>query len=107
MEQIKELSPYSSHYIIPHNQKKARRHGLILYNSADRSGAEVEAQNLKQALETAGNEVIKMEWSSANELHSMIESAVGGILDKCSLLVVCLMAHGSRGVIQGEDGSKI
>ena len=28
--QIEELSPYSSHYIIPHNQTKTKRYWLIL-----------------------------------------------------------------------------
>lgn len=61
VEQIKTLSPVSSYYIIPYNQKRSRRYGLVLFNSVDRSGAAAEADNMEQALEEAGCDVTKME----------------------------------------------
>ena len=51
---IEELSPYSAQYVIPHNQTRMKRYGLILYNKQHRHGAEEEADNFKQALEVAG-----------------------------------------------------
>ena len=48
-----------------------------------------------------------MEWSDAIEIHSMIESALSRIAGDCSLLIVCLMSHGSRGAIVGSKGERI
>ena len=106
-EQIQQLSPHSSQYIIPHKQKKSKRYGLVLFNSEERPGAEAEAANVEQALQTAGCDVMKMEWYDVDELHNMIESVLNGIVADCSLLIVCLMSHGSRGVITGSNGKAI
>ena len=103
-EQIQELSPHSSQYIIPYKQKKSKRYGLILFRSEGRQGAVAEADNLEQALLSTGCDVIKMEWSEATELHNMIESALSRIVADCSLLIVCLMSHGSSGVACYEAG---
>ena len=46
-------------------------------------------------------------WSNVDELHNMIESVLNGIVADCSLLIVCLMSHGSRGVITGSNGKAI
>ena len=105
--QIEELSPYSSQYVIPHNQTKTKRYGLILYNSEDRHGADEEADNFKQALETAGCDVIKLQWSNTSELGSMIDSSLTRIVGDCSLLIVAVMTHGYRGALSGSEGSEI
>ena len=107
VEQIQQLSPYSSQYIIPHKQKKSKRYGLVLFSTAGRQGAVAEADDLQQALQTTGCDVIKMEWSDAAELHNMIESALSRIVVDCSLLIVCLMSHGCRGEIASSHGEKI
>ena len=106
-DQIQQLSPHSSQYIIPHKQKKSKRYGLILFSTAGRQGAVEEADDLEQALKTTGCDVIKMEWSDAAELHNMIESTLSRIVCDCSLLVVCLMSHGSRGEIASSHGEKM
>ena len=105
--QIEELSPYSSQYVIPHNQTKTKRYGLILYSAEDRHGADEEADNFKHALETAGCDVIKLQWSNTSELDNMIDSSLTGILDDCSLLIVAVMTHGYRGALRGSEGSEI
>ena len=105
--QIEDLSPYSSQYIIPHNQTKTKRYGLILYSAEDRHGADEEADNFKHALETAGCDVIKLQWSNTSELDNMIDSSLTGILDDCSLLIVAVMTHGYRGALNGSEGSEI
>ena len=106
-EQIQQLSPRSSQYIIPYNQKKSKRYGVILFSSEDRHGAVAEADDLEQALLTTGCDVIKMEWSEAAELHNMIESALNRIFANSSLLIVCLMSHGSRGALADCHGKRI
>ena len=106
-EQIPQLSPHSPQYIIPYRQKKSKRYGLILFRSEGRQGAVAEADDLEQALQTTGCDVIKMEWSEAVELHNMIESALSRIVDDCSLLIVSLMSHGSRGALADSHGNRI
>ena len=107
MEQIQQLSSHSSQYIIPHEQQKSKRYGLILFSSEDKLGAFEEADGLEQALQASGCDVIKMEWFDAVELHNMIDSAMTRIVGDCSLLIVCLMSHGSRGVISGSCGGRV
>ena len=85
VEQIQQLSPHSSQYIIPHKQKKSKRYALILFSSAGRQGAVAEADDLEQAPQTTGCDVIKMEWFDAVELHNMIDSAMIRIAGDCSL----------------------
>ena len=106
-EQIQQLSPHSSQYIIPYKQKKGKRYGVILFRSEGRQGAVAEADDLEQALQATGCDVIKMEWSEAAELHIMIESARSRIVADCSLLIVCLMSHGSRGALADSHGKRI
>ena len=48
-----------------------------------------------------------MEWFDAVELHNMIDSAMTRIVGNCSLLIVCLMSHGSRGVLSGSCGGRV
>ena len=105
--QIQQLSPHSSQYIIPHKQQKSKRYGVILFRSEGRRGAVAEADDLQQALQATGCDVIKMEWSEATELHNMIESALSRIVTDCSLLIVCLMSHGSRGALADCHGKRI
>ena len=107
VDQIQTLSAMCPNYIIPHNQKKSKRYGLILFNSADRHGAEREADNLELALQDAGCDVIKMEWACGVELGNMIERALRRIVDDCSLVIVCLMSHGCRAVLRRTDGEDI
>ena len=105
--QIEELELYSSRYVIPHNQAKTKRYGLILYNSNHRHGANEEAGNFKHALQIAGCDVIMVQWSNTSELSSMIDRCLARIVDDCSLLIVAVMSHGYTGVLRGSAGSEI
>ena len=108
MADVQRLSSQSINYIIPYNQEKSKRFGLILYSSHHRRGAEDEADKLEQSLHTAGcDKVFKLQWSQAEELHNMIDSSVADIKASCSLLIVCLMSHGSRGCVQSGQGEFI
>ena len=99
IKEIKELSPHSKTYIIPHKQLRSKRYGLILYNKYHRNGVEDEANSLGQSLEAAGFSVIKFEWKDATGLMAIIEDVVATLSTDCSLLLVSLMSHGSRGML--------
>ena len=73
-DHIKQLSPYSTQYVTPRNQTNIKRYGLIFYSKHHRHGAEEEADNFKQALETAGCDVTKLEWTHTAELGNMIDT---------------------------------
>ena len=103
MDQMQELSPYSYHYIIPHNQQRIKAYGVVLFNTHNRLGAVSEAENFEQALETPGCIVFQMEWTDVAELHCMIKSALMRVIDDCSILFVAVMSHGQRGVLAGSD----
>ena len=108
MADVQRLSSHSINYIIPYNQEYSKRFGLILYSSHHRQGAGDEADKLEQSLYTAGcDEVLKLEWSQAEELQNMIDSSVTDMKASCSLLIVCLMSHGSRGCVQSGQGEFI
>ena len=84
------------------------RIGMVLYSSHHRRGAEDEADKLDRSLNSAGcDQVFKLEWSQAEELENMIHSSVTDMKDSCSLLIVCLMSHGSRGCVQSGIGEFI
>ena len=107
IEQIGVLSPHSVKYVIPYNQKKSRRYGLIIFNSHNRQNAAKEANDLEQSLENADFVVLKREWSNSKALYKEIEKALTHWAADCSLLFVCIMAHGSRGELVGSTGAPI
>ena len=82
-------------------------HALILYNTTNRPGAENEATNLDDALRAAGfTERTGLQWTEASELHNMIESCLDAVVNTCSLLMVCLMSHGSIGSLEAGGGNR-
>ena len=108
LKQVVQLSQNSSHYVVPYKSSRSRHFGLILCNISDREGANEEANNIKIALESIGCEVIKIEWSAAHELGAKMDSILdSGILRNCSLLTVCMMTHGYRGVFSGSHGTEV
>ena len=89
MADVQRLSPHSINYIIPYNQKKSKRIGLILFSSHHRRGAGDEADKLDRSLNAAGcDQVFKLEWCQAEELENIIDSSVADMKDSCSLLIV-------------------
>ena len=102
LEQVVQLSQNSSHYVVPYKSSGSRHFGLLLCNINE------EANNIKLALELIGCEVIKIEWSAAHELGAKMDSILdSGILRNCSLLTVCIMTHGYRGVFSGSDRTEV
>ena len=80
---------------------------MILYCSANRSGATKEADKLHHALLAAGCNTSKKTWNDAKGIYHLVDSALDEIVADCSLLIVCLMAHGSRGMVRGSAGEGI
>lgn len=88
-------------YLIPNiNSKRenaCKPHAMILYTSEDREGADQEADILFDALNRTGIKPAKFKWSDLDELvHIVANSSTPA---NCSLLIVCIMAHGQQGVL--------
>ena len=80
---------------------------MILYCSQNRRGATEEADSLHHALLAAGCNTNKKTWNDVKEIHHLIDGALDDIVADCSLLIVCLMAHRSRGMVRGSAGEGI
>ena len=108
-EQIRQLSNHSERYVVPHKQNHCRLTGIILYSTCGRHGADEEANNYKRSLESIGASVIKLEWMDTIGLQNMLDSGLSQVIDfeSCSLLFVCVMSHGRRGVLKGSNDSEI
>ena len=106
-DDIKLLFDHSDRYIIPHLQTHMKRYGLVLYNPADREGAESEANAMNECLNKAGFHTRIKQWKHTYELNEetcitrMQELAAEGL----SLLVVCIMSHGTAGVLRDSGGA--
>ena len=107
IEEIKELSPHSKTYIIPHIQLRSKTYGLILYDKYRRNGAEDEANSLSQSLEAAIFNVQKFEWEDAPRLMAIIEDVAATLSTDSLLLLVSLMSHGSRGMLGASNGKSV
>ena len=72
----------------------------------NRPGAEGEAEHLEASLKSAGFAKATMaHWEKTSELHNMIDIFVDALVIRaCSLLMVCLMSHGSLGSLDAGDG---
>ena len=83
-------------------------HGLILFNKSNRQGADEEAEDMAEGLAQAGFQVRKIEWASTHDLTRLLdENANTENLADCSLFLCCVMTHGYRGVLCGDDGTSI
>ena len=79
--------------------------GLILYNPSDREGAVEEADNLQSGLQAVGCQVIRAEWTTKSQIYSLIDDGARRAAEG-SLLIVCIMSHGTAGTLRSEDGDK-
>ena len=107
IQHIKKLQPHSNVSIVPYNQEKSKRYGIILFNTSNRPGAPEEADNLYQALTIAGTQTSKHEFSGSLELQNIISDTIQVVVGDCSLLVGGVMAHGGRGSISSGEREEI
>lgn len=102
--QIKILSGCSSQYIVPANQAKSKMYAFICFTTSGREGALGEASYLHQALQRVGFTTLKLQWSKFEDLRIYLGRRMEEIGSNCSLLFICVMSHGAKGVVCGEDG---
>ena len=82
---------------------KSKKFCLILYNPSDRDGAVEEADNLQSGLQAVGCQVFKTKWTTKPEIYSLIDDGARRAAEG-SLLIVCIMSHGTAGTLRSEDG---
>ena len=82
---------------------KSEKFGLILYNPSDRDGAVEEADNLQSGLQAVGCEVSRRKWTTKPEIYRLIDDGARRAAEG-SLLIVCIMSHGTAGTLKSEDG---
>ena len=82
---------------------KSGKFGLILYNPSDRDGAVEEADNLQSGLQAVGCQVIRAEWTTKPQIYRLIDDGAMRAAEG-SLLIVCIMSHGTAGTLRSEDG---
>ena len=81
------------------------KYGLILYNPSDRDGALEEADNLQSGLKAVGCQVFKAEWTTKAEISKQNKDGLQRITD-CTLLIVCIMSHGTAGALRCDDDNR-
>ena len=79
------------------------KYGLILYNPSDRDGAVEEADNLQSGLQAVGCHIFRKEWTTKVQLYKCIADGLRAA-EGCSVLIVCVMSHGTAGTLRSEDG---
>ena len=80
-----------------------KKFGIILYNPSDREGAVEEADNLQSGLQAVGCQVFREEWTTKVQLNMCMADGLR-VADGCSVLIVCVMSHGTAGTLRSEDG---
>ena len=113
---LKDLIGWKHWYIDPKGESSAitrkteevydistGKYGLILYNPSDRDGAVKEADTVQSGLQSVGCQVIRAEWKKKAEIYSLIDDGARRAA-KGSLLIVCIMSHGTAGTLRSEDG---
>ena len=80
-----------------------KKFGIILYNPSDREGAVEEADNLQSGLKAVGCQVFREEWTTKVQLNKCMADGLRAA-DGCSVLIVCVMSHGTAGTLRSEDG---
>ena len=106
-QEILQLSPYSTKYIVPYKQERSKMFGAIFYNLHGRPRGLEEVDNMACALQDAGFCVIKEEWSDSRYLSIVVDGALRQGGDNCCLLIACFMSHGAAGVLTGANNSRI
>ena len=102
--EIMQLFDRSDRYIIPYLQTYVKRHGLVLYNTEGREGAELETKTMNDSLVKAGFHTKMKEWKYSYELFLECTELMSSGL---SLLVVSIMSHGTAGTLKDSGGSMI
>ena len=84
-----------------------KRYALVLFNTDDREGALDEACNLCLSLIIAGFDVVRMEWTTTDDLTTKLRDLLNRYSTGCGLFFVSIMSHGKLGTIKGSSDSEI
>ena len=102
----------SIRYPIPRHNENCKIYAVIAYNThcgdVPRPDAGVEFANLYNALRSAGFSIlpVMIDFSACDFLSAM-EERIRQIKQSCSLLLICIMSHGSEGVIYDVNGAQL
>lgn len=95
------------HYLSAANSR-SNNHALIFFNTKNREGAFEEATLLKGSFSSLGMTTTFEEWEHflghEKSLRKRLQDCMAAIKETCSLLVICVMAHGKRGLIIDSFG---
>ena len=106
IEELSNVKQLSKNYIIPHGRSLTKPYALVFYTCKDRPGAHQEALTVMRALEQMRMTVYANIWESFDVMRESLADRVSSINDTCSFLLVSIMAHGFKGHVVGEDGSR-
>ena len=74
----------------------------------ERPGVTEEAGDMKRALKEAGFEAATYMWKNKEELFSAInENLTQEKAENSSILICCIMAHGTRGAVLDSEGKPL
>ena len=105
LSEIETLYSHSDQYIIPYIQRETERRAMVLYNTYQREKSVEEARIMHQGLEKAGFKSSSIEWTNALQLPKILYEKIHENVQTTSVLFVCIMSHGSAGMILGKDSS--
>ena len=106
IEVLTNTPQLSNTYIIPRNQSLSKPYGLVFYTTKDRPGAQEEALTVMKALEQIKMTVFTNCWDNFDNMREGLSNKLTIIKDECSFLFVSIMAHGFKGHVVGNDGSR-
>ena len=90
-------------YLIPKSHAKLKPYALVFFSLDNREGAQEEAQEVIRLSKSDEHNCHqhRME-KDLNQLKTFLEERLLDIKDECSLLMVCVMAHGYKGYMVGS-----
>ena len=109
LDDIKALSDVpdlSKSFIIPHNQSLSKPYGMVFYTTKDRDGAQEEALTVMKAMELLKMTVFADCWENFDGMRECLSEKVARMKVDCCFLLVSIMAHGFKGHVIGEHGSR-
>ena len=115
MEIIQLLYQFDNSFFIPRGKEKAKINTFIRYNTFSRpgskhprrQGAKDEADSIIKGLQSCGF-TIRMplvDWKF-DRLLGYLRQHITDVKDNCSVIFICLMSHGDKGILYDADGSE-
>lgn len=113
-ETVKRLYDKTKTFFIPKGQRKSKMHALSYYNTFEtsdhhetRTEAEKESGHMMTALADEGftNHQPLIDWTHKELLEDLLEKKKN-IKNECSVLFVCIMSHGEKGILFDKNGFK-